>query len=240
MTEQCVVVTGGSSGIGRACVEALTKAGGTVINLDRKPATPLPGETFIEIDLYDHDKIKSVFNKITETHEIVGLVNNAGMSLAISLSDTEAEDFAKVVPLNLVAPALCAKYAAESMKQAGWGRIVNISSRVILGKELRTAYAGTKGGIAAMAKVWALELAEHGITVNTVAPGPIATPLFKEVNPPGSPRTQAIIDGVPVKRLGEPEDIANAVAFFLNKDSGFVTGQTLFVCGGMSVGCVGA
>ena len=87
-----------------------------------------------------------------------------------------------------------------------------------------------------MAKVWALELAEHGITVNSIAPGPIATDLFNDVNPPGSPRTQKIIDGVPVKRLGTPEDIANAAAFFLNRDSGFITGQTLFVCGGMTVG----
>ncbi|PIW28123.1 MAG: short-chain dehydrogenase [Rhodospirillales bacterium CG15_BIG_FIL_POST_REV_8_21_14_020_66_15] len=238
MGEQCVVVTGGSSGIGRACVEAVAASGVKVVSLDRKPLADLPGVTFHEIDLCDHGSIQGVFANIAAAFEIVGLVNNAGMSLSKSLSETEPEDFAKVVPLNLVAPAICAKFAVESMKRAGWGRIVNISSRVILGKELRTAYAGTKGGIAAMTKVWALELAEHGITVNTVAPGPIATELFKEVNPADSPKTQKIIEGVPVKRLGEPEDIANAVTFFLKKDSGFVTGQTLFVCGGMSVGCV--
>ena len=236
MGEQCVVVTGGSSGIGRACVEAVAATGTKVVNLDRNPAELIPGETFIELDLYDHDRIRDVFADIAQTFDIVGLVNNAGMSLAKTLAETEVEDFAKVVPLNMVAPALCAKYAAEAMKRVGWGRIVNMSSRVILGKELRTTYAATKGGIAAMAKVWALELAADGITVNTIAPGPIATPLFKEVNPPGAPRTQKIIDGVPVKRLGEPEDIANAVMFFLKKESGFVTGQTLFVCGGLTVG----
>ena len=236
MGEQCVVVTGGSSGIGRACVEAVAATGTKVVNLDRNPAELIPGETFIELDLYDHDRIRDVFADIAQTFDIVGLVNNAGMSLAKTLAETEAEDFTKVVPLNMVAPALCAKYAAEAMKRVGWGRIVNMSSRVILGKELRTTYAATKGGIAAMGKVWALELAADGITVNTIAPGPIATPLFKEVNPPGSPRTQKIIDGVPVKRLGEPEDIANAVMFFLKKESGFVTGQTLFVCGGLTVG----
>ncbi|MEQ8504401.1 MAG: SDR family oxidoreductase [Rhodospirillales bacterium] len=236
MAEQCVVVTGGSSGIGRACVETLAARGTKVVSLDRTPGPLVDNETFMEIDLYDHARIEQVFADIAADFDIVGLVNNAGMSLAKPLEDTTPEDFDKVVPLNMVAPALCAKFAAENMKQAGWGRIVNISSRVILGKELRTVYAATKGGIAAMAKVWALELAEHGITVNAIAPGPIATKLFNDVNPPGSPRTQKIIDGVPVKRLGTPEDIANAAAFFLNKDSGFITGQTLFVCGGMTVG----
>ena len=236
MAEQCVVVTGGSSGIGRACVEILAARGTKVVSLDRKPGPLAENETFMEIDLYDHAGIERVFADIAASFDIVGLVNNAGMSLAKPLEDTTLEDFDKVVPLNMVAPALCAKYAAEKMKETGWGRIVNISSRVILGKELRTVYAATKGGIAAMAKVWALELAEHGITVNSIAPGPIATDLFNGVNPPGSPRTQKIIDGVPVKRLGTPEDIANAAAFFLNRDSGFITGQTLFVCGGMTVG----
>jgi 3-oxoacyl-[acyl-carrier protein] reductase len=233
---ECIVVTGGSGGIGRACVTQIADANTSVFNLDIAPCNPLPGETFVETDLCDAGAIEASFRRIAKDRAIVGLVNNAGSAVAHSLAETEAEDFTRLVSLNLVAPALCARFAVESMKTAGWGRIVNISSRAALGKELRTAYAATKGGIAAMTRVWALELAASGITVNTVGPGPIATELFRRVNPDGSPKTRQIIDSIPVKRLGTPEDIANAVMFFLKKESGFVTGQTLYACGGLTVG----
>ena len=122
------------------------------------------------------------------------------------------------------------------MKAAGKGRIVTISSRAALGKELRTAYSATKAGVIGLTRTWALELAPHGITVNAIGPGPIETELFKSANPHNSPRTQAIIRGVPVQRLGQPEDIAHAADFFLSDGASFVTGQVLYVCGGMTVG----
>ena len=211
-------------------------AGWRVVNLDINACEPLAGESFIQTNMMDIPAIHAAFDEIEAMGSVVGLVNNAGASIAHSLEETEAEDFEKLVPLNLVAPTICAKRAVKAMEGVGWGRIVNISSRVALGKELRTAYAATKGGIASMTRVWALELAARGITVNTVAPGPIATELFNNVNPPGSPRTQAIIDAVPVKRLGTPDDVAHAVIFFLKEESGFMTGQTLYTCGGMTVG----
>jgi NAD(P)-dependent dehydrogenase (short-subunit alcohol dehydrogenase family) len=185
--------------------------------------------------LSDAVSIEAAFRSITASNSIVGLVNNAGTSISHSIEDTETSDFEKLVPLNLVGPILCAKHSIESMKQAGWGRIVNITSRGALGKEKRSAYAATKGGLAAMTRVWALELAEFGITANNVGPGPIATELFRAVNPDDSPATQQIIDSVPVKRLGTPADVAAAIMFFLDPNSGFVTGQTLYVCGGMTV-----
>jgi NAD(P)-dependent dehydrogenase (short-subunit alcohol dehydrogenase family) len=125
------------------------------------------------------------------------------------------------------------------MKAAAFGRIVNISSRAALGKELRSVYAATKAGLIGMTKVWSLELGRFGITANVVAPGPIRTELFDRVNPADSPRTKAIIDAIPVRRVGVPDDIAHAVAYFLDSRSGFVTGQTLFVCGGLTIGCTG-
>ncbi len=130
----------------------------------------------------------------------------------------------------------CAQAVLPAMKAAGFGRIVNIASRAALGKELRTGYAATKGGLISMTRVWALELAPHGITVNAIGPGPIATELFEAVNPPDSPRTKKIMAEIPVRRIGRPEDVANAVAFFLDEEAGYVTGQTLYVCGGLTIG----
>ena len=114
-----------------------------------------------------------------------------------------------------------------------------MASRAALGKEMRTVYAATKAGLIGMAKVWALELGEHGITANAIGPGPIRTELFDRANPPDSERTRAIIEAIPVRRVGAPEDIANAVSFLLDARSGFVTGQALYVCGGMTAGVAG-
>jgi 3-oxoacyl-[acyl-carrier protein] reductase len=101
------------------------------------------------------------------------------------------------------------------MKAAGFGRIVNMSSRAALGKEQRTAYAATKAALIGMTRVWALEFGRFGITSNAIGPGPIGTELFERANPAGSARTQAIIDAVPVQRIGTPEDVAQAVSFCL-------------------------
>ena len=125
------------------------------------------------------------------------------------------------------------------MKQARCGRIVNISSRAALGKELRTVYAATKAGLHGLTKTWALELAPHQITVNAIGPGPIGTELFHAANPPDSPRTQAILEGIPLHRLGAPADIAHAVSFFLDERASFITGQVIYVCGGLTVGRAG-
>jgi len=149
------------------------------------------------------------------------------------------EDFDRLFHINLRTSLICAQAFVPGMKAAGQGRIVMNTSRVTLGKELRTLYSGTKGAAQAMARTWALELAPYGITVNCVAPGPIGTQAFWANNPPDAPLTRKIIDKVPVRRMGEPEDVANAVAFFCAPAAGFVTGQTLFVCGGVTVGLSG-
>ncbi|OYZ90272.1 MAG: short-chain dehydrogenase, partial [Rhizobiales bacterium 17-65-6] len=99
-----------------------------------------------------------------------------------------------------------------------------------------SAYAASKAGLLGLTRTWALELGRDGITVNAIAPGPIATPLFTAANPPDAPRTRAIIDAVPVGRMGTAEDVAEGVGFFLSDGAGFITGQTLAVCGGITVG----
>ena len=232
------VVTGASNGIGKAIASRLTEDGWRVINLDRaEPSGDDPFE-WIETDLSEPDAIAAAFEEIRERElgPVTGLVNNAGVARAAILEESTVEDFDLTMAINMRAPMLCAQAVLDDMKAENFGRIVNIASRALLGKTHRTAYSGSKGGIASMGRVWALELAQYGVTVNNIGPGPIATELFKQANPPNMPRTQEIIGTIPVGRLGEPEDIAQAASFFMDEKSGFISGQTLFVCGGVTVG----
>lgn len=234
---ETVLVTGGSGGIGRAIARRAAEAGWRVVNLDlRPPESPLPAEDFLECDFADLDATRMVLAQVADRHAPTRLVNNVGVVKPASLEETSVEDLATVMDVNLRSAVLAAQALLPAMRAAGSGRIVNIASRAALGKELRTAYGASKAGLIGLARTWALELAADGITVNAIGPGPIATELFKRANPDNSPRTRAIIEGVPVKRLGTPEDVANAVQFFLDDRSGFVTGQVLYVCGGLTVG----
>jgi len=123
------------------------------------------------------------------------------------------------------------------MRAQHFGRIVLMGSRGALGLATRTAYAATKAGMIGMARTWALELAADGITVNVVAPGPIAdTEVFNSIVEAGSEREKQLAERIPVKRLGHPDDVARATLFFADPASSFVTGQVLYVCGGASVG----
>lgn len=231
------LVTGGSQGIGRGIIERLAADGYRVVSLDREtPAALATDEIFIEVDLSQPQDTAQALAEATQKFEVSVLVNNVGAVQPASLEEVTLEDLDKVVSLNLRCTIQCAQAVVPGMKARRYGRIVSISSRAALGKELRTVYAATKAGLHGITRTWALELGRHGITVNAIGPGPIATDLFKRVNPADSPRTKAIIEGVPVGRLGTPADIAHAVAFFADERAGFVTGQVLYVCGGMTAG----
>ena len=237
MAEKVALVTAASRGIGRGIATRLTQDGYTVVTLDRvAPAALLPGESFIRVDLADGSATAAALAEAVERHAPTRLVNNAGTVRPGPLEDVTVADLEAVVSLNLRCSIQCAQAVLPAMKAARFGRIVNVASRAALGKELRTVYAATKAGLLGMTKTWALELAAVGITVNAIGPGPIGTELFHQANPADSPKTKAIVEGVPVKRLGTPEDIAHAAAFLLDERAGFVTGQVLYVCGGMTVG----
>jgi 3-oxoacyl-[acyl-carrier protein] reductase len=233
MASERVLVTGGAAGIGRATVERCRADGYDVVSIDRV------GDGLIA-DLSDPDQTAQVLKLALQGGPITRLVNNVGMVRPASVEEQTLEDFDAVMRLNARCALQCLQAVLPGMKAAKFGRVVNVSSRAALGKELRTVYAGSKAALQGMAKVWALELGQYGITANAIGPGPIKTELFDRVNPADSPRTKAIIDAVPVRRLGTPDDIAHSIAFFLHKDSGFITGQVLYVCGGMTVGVVGA
>lgn len=233
-----VIVTGASQGIGHAIAATLAAAGYHVVNLDRSPPET-PVGTYLAVDLADRRATAEALARVTRDHAVTRLVNNVGTVRPAPLAEQTAADIDAVMDLNVRTAMQCAEAVLPAMREAGFGRIVNISSRAALGKELRTAYAASKAALHGLTKTWALELGPHGITVNAVSPGPIATDLFRRVNPDDSPRTAAIRDAIPMRRMGRPEDIASAVAFFLGADSGFVTGQVLHVCGGMTVVGVG-
>ncbi|CAN1506490.1 FabG Dehydrogenases with different specificities (related to short-chain alcohol dehydrogenases) [Burkholderiaceae bacterium] len=232
-----VLITGASQGIGRAIAIRATHDGYRVINLDKKaPKSLLEGETYHPIDLMDPKAIEELIPRISKEEPIVRLVNNAGFIRPGALENTTLDDFEAVMALNLRAPMLLAQQLLPQMRQAKFGRIVSIASRAALGKEERTVYAASKAGLVGMTKTWALEMAPFGITVNAIGPGPIATELFTSGNPPGDPKTIKIIQNIPVQRMGQPEDVAHAVASLLDDRAGFITGQIHFVCGGMTVG----
>jgi 3-oxoacyl-[acyl-carrier protein] reductase len=230
------IVTGGSSGIGWATIQRLVNAGHDVTNLDRSPPPDRSLARFIEVDLADPRATAAALDEVLARHPVTRLVNNVGRVIPASLDETTLEDFDAQMALNVRCALQCTKAVVPAMKAARFGRIVNISSRAALGKELRTAYAAGKAALHGFTRTWALELARYGITVNAVGPGPIDTPIFRAANPADSPRTKAIIDAIPVRRMGTPADIAHAVAFFLEEASGFITGQVLYACGGMTVG----
>jgi len=232
-----VLITGASRGIGRAIATRLTQDGYQVINFDRvAPPSLLKGEEFHQIDITDSDALRGLLQEITTRTKVLRLVNNAGIINPGALEDVTVEDFDAVYALNLKAPMVLAQFLLPHMRQANFGRIVNIASRAVLGKEERTAYAAMKAGLQGMTRTWALEMAQFGITVNAIGPGPIATELFTSGNPPNAPKTIKIIENIPVRRMGQPEDIAHTAAYLLDDRSSFTTGQTLYICGGMTVG----
>lgn len=233
---RAVLVTGASRGIGLGVAHCLSADGWTVLNLSRSSPEPgFPGRSFA-CDLADPQATRAMLAEIMARHEVSALVNNAGLIRVGNLDAMDLEDFEAQVAVNLRAAILCAQAVLPAMRARRWGRIVNLGSRAALGKPGRSAYGATKAAIVGLTRTWSLELARDGITVNVIAPGPIETELFRESNPPGSPQSERLIEGIPVGRIGQPEDVAAAVSFFLSEEAGFITGQTLNVCGGLSVG----
>jgi len=231
MQKRRVLVTGGAAGIGAAIVERCRADGYEPVVIDRV------GDGIVA-DLSDTESTAQALKEALEGGPITGVVNNVGAVFPGSAEDQSLDELFSAWALNLRSAMQCTQALIPGMKEASFGRIVNISSRAALGKELRSAYAATKAGLIGLARVWALELGQHGITANAIGPGPIATELFAKANPANSARTKAIIEGIPVKRIGAPQDVAQAVSYFLDERSGFVTGQTLYVCGGLTVGKV--
>jgi NAD(P)-dependent dehydrogenase (short-subunit alcohol dehydrogenase family) len=240
MSQSVALLTGGSSGIGAATCRLLLDAGYQVISLDRNPGRiESPNLQEVQVDLTDVEATRTVAAQLARQFRITTVVHNAGAVRQQPLELVSAEDLETLTHLHIAAPIALVQANLATMKAQHFGRVILISTRAVLGLANRTVYSATKAAMLGMARTWALELGAHGITANVIAPGPIeATDVFHDIIPRDSPKLPGIIESIPVKRLGRPEDVARAVMFFAAPEAGFVTGQTLFVCGGTSVGSI--
>lgn len=245
LQQQVAVVTGSGSGIGRGIALRLAAEGARVVVNDIR--VEAADETVAEIQGAGQEAIPGVADvtrwesaqhlvEIAVAHwgRIDILVNNVGAVRDNRIVNMPVEDWDFILNLNLTSYFLVTKATAPQMISQECGRIVNISSRAWLGQVGQTNYSASKAGIVGMSRSLALELGRHGITVNTVAPGLIDTPLVRALPEKVQER---LLRMQPTGKVGTPADVANAVAFFAQPEAHYITGQVLHVCGGKSVKC---
>jgi NAD(P)-dependent dehydrogenase (short-subunit alcohol dehydrogenase family) len=238
MVQRTFLVTGASKGIGLAISKRLAAAGHDVVGIAREPLPSFPG-TLVSVDLSDDKASAEAFANLAQRHSFDGVVNNAGVGMLQRLGEIDLAVVDQLMHFNLHAPINAVQAILPTLRQKGWGRIVNITSLTTLGMMNRTAYAASKAALGSFTRTWALELAEAGITVNSVSPGPVETELFRRNTPVGSEAERTFLSIIPMRRLAQPEEIAAAVTFLLSEDASYITGQTLFVDGGGSIGKAG-
>lgn len=238
-TSNTAIVTGGSAGIGAEIVRQMLDAGYEVISMARR-APEIKHERLhsVLVDLLDAQATGQAAAEVAKDFQVTHFVHNAGVIWPKLLPEVQLEDLQGLTQIHVGSAIQIAQACLPNMQAGQFGRIVLMSSRGALGVPSRTAYSATKAGMIGMARTWSLELAAQGITVNVVAPGPIQTDMFYDVIPAGSERETNIAKGIPVQRLGRSDDVARAVMFFCDPANSFITGQTLYVCGGASVSSV--
>ena len=235
MKDKCVLVTGATKGIGWAISQRLADQGAHVVGLARQTQDiDFPGYLYA-CDLRNAGDTEDMLRLIREKYPVDAVVNNVGLVKPQPLGDVDLAALYDVLDLNVRVAVQVTQAFIPSMKARKDGRIVNIGSRAAHGGIDRTSYSAAKAALNGLTSTWALELAPYGITVNTVAPGPVDTELFRVNHPHGSDAEKAALARIPLGRLGRPEDVAAAVAFLLGVDASYITGQVLGIDGGGSI-----
>lgn len=236
------IVTGAVKGIGKAICKALADDGFYVIaaDIDNTEGDKLVAWLGADAVEYHHrnicveEDVQQLFTNVKATYgRIDAVVNNAGIIRDNMIWKMSVDDFDAVINVNLKGTWLMCREAAIVMKEQNGGRIVNIASRAWLGNRGQSNYSASKAGVVALTRVLALELGRYNVSVNAIAPGLIDTPLTQKLE---KDVLQKLVDAQPSRSMGTPEDVANAVSFLVSDRTRFVTGQTIYVDGGKSIG----
>ncbi|GAA1365304.1 glucose 1-dehydrogenase [Arthrobacter rhombi] len=244
LDHKIAIVTGAGSGIGRGIATKLAAEGATIIVGDinesaaQETAAALGNDSMgVHTDVTSRASVDAAFAAVVEKYgRIDVLVNNAGWDKVGPFVDSETADWDRVIAINLYGTLNCCQSALRAMQGQERATIVNIGSDAgRVGSSGEAVYSAAKGGIISFSKTLARETARQNITVNCVCPGPADTPLFAGISAENPKLRAALEKSIPLRRLAQPEDLANAVAFLASDEASYITGQTLSVSGGLTM-----